>query len=339
MKKLPVIIILLLLSLRCFSQETHEHNFYNELFGDGEDSFVCYNRVHRNFYVSIFGAVACLAVVGFSRYRIKKRAAVELERKNAVIEEKNKDITDSIRYAKRIQSAILPPEGHIENIFPDHFILYEPKDIVSGDFYWAGMRGGKAMIAAVDCTGHGVPGAFLSIIGHNGLNKAVNQEGLTKPSEILDALNREVTATLRQGNNAELKDGMDIAFCTYDKINGTLQFAGAFNSLYVMRNGALEEVKADRWAVGSMEKTAGSFTNHEVIISRGDVFYLFSDGYGDQFGGKDGKKFKMSRMKELLVSIHQKPMKEQQSIIERTLEEWRGNLEQVDDVLVIGVRV
>jgi serine phosphatase RsbU (regulator of sigma subunit) len=342
MKAIRFLLILLLFtaSFPVVAQEQHKHNFYNTLFGDGEDSFVCYNRVHRNFYAAIFFTVAGLAVVGFSRYRVKKKAAVELSRKNAIIEEKNKDITDSIRYAKRIQAAILPPSPMVRSCFPDHFILYRPKDIVSGDFYWVAGHAGKVMIAAVDCTGHGVPGAFLSIIGHSALNKAVKQEGLTRPSDILEALNREVTLTLRQDGNAELKDGMDIALCAYDAAAGTLQFAGAFNPLFVVRNGALEEIKGNRNPVGSTVKgETPIFTNHELKVSKGDVFYLFSDGYSDQFGGKDGKKFKISRMKELLVEVHNKPLDAQQALIERALEDWRGNLEQVDDVLVIGVRI
>jgi serine phosphatase RsbU (regulator of sigma subunit) len=352
MKKSILLVIILLFVNISFvpAQDTaHEHNFYNELFGDGDDEFVCYNRVHRNFYMGIFFSVAGLAVVGFSRYRIKKKAAAELTRKNMIIEEKNKDITDSINYAKRIQSAILPPTETIAQHFPEHFILYRPKDIVSGDFYWTAARDGKMMIAAVDCTGHGVPGAFLSIVGYTALNKAVNEKGLTKPSDILEELNREVVSILRQDGNPELKDGMDIALCTYDPSTSILQYAGAFNPLWLFKSDdsspvprppSLEEIKADRQPVGSTVKgTNVKFTTHEVKMSKGDVFYMFSDGYADQFGGKEGKKFKVSRMKELLLSLQGKPMSEQKRMAEQALEQWKGNFEQIDDVLVIGVRI
>ena len=318
----------------------HEHNLFNELFGDGEGQFVCYNRVHRNFYLAIFFSVAGLAVVGFSRYHIKKKAARELEKKNTIIAEKNKDILDSINYAKRIQSAILPADEVVGKLLSDHFIVYQPKDIVSGDFYWVGENGSKIMLAAVDCTGHGVPGALLSMIGHNALNKTVNQQGRTKPDEILAAIHREVVSTLGQDGRTDLKDGMDIAFCTYHKDSGMLEFAGAFNPVFIVRkNSILEEIKGDRHAIASAAASAKGFTLHSVQLEKGDMFYLLSDGFSDQFGGKDGKKFKVSRIKELLISVHDQPMNEQRKVIERTIEEWRGSLEQIDDIMVIGVGV
>ena len=336
-----LVLFLVLITLSAPAQEAeHEHNLYNELFGDGEGQFVCYNRVHRNFYLVIFFSVAGLAVVGFSRYHIKKKAARELEKKNAIIAEKNKDILDSINYAKRIQSAILPGKDVVEKLFPDHFILFKPKDIVSGDFYWVSGNGNKSMIAAVDCTGHGVPGALLSMIGHNALNKTVNQEGLTKPDKVLSAIHREVISTLGQDGRTDLKDGMDIALCTYHNDSGLLECAGAFNSVLIVRkDSTLEEIKGDRHAIASAVASEKGFTLNSIQLQKGDVFYLLSDGFSDQFGGKDGKKFKISRIKELLLQIHNKPVSEQHRIIETTIEEWRGDLEQIDDVMVIGVRV
>ena len=338
---IPMLLFFLLISAEGRAQEqAHEHNLFNELFGDGEGQFVCYNRVHRNFYMAIFFSVAGLAVVGFSRYHIKKKAAHELEKKNAIIAEKNKDIMDSINYAKRIQSAILPVDDIVTNLFPDHFIVYKPKDIVSGDFYWVSKKNNKTLIAAVDCTGHGVPGALLSMIGHNALNKAVNQDGLTDPSAILSAVHREVVSTLGQDGRTDLKDGMDIALCAYDNDQRILEFAGAFNPVFIMRTSSeLQEIKGDRHAIASAVAGEKGFTKHVVQLNEGDMFYLLSDGFSDQFGGKDGKKFKVSRIKELFANIHKKPAPEQKAIIERTIEEWRGNLEQIDDVMVIGVRV
>lgn len=332
---------LLILSFDLKAQEVgHEHNLFNELFGDGEGQFVCYNRVHRNFYLAIFFSVAGLAVVGFSRYHIKKKAARELEKKNNIIAEKNKDILDSINYAKRIQSAILPANDLVEKLLPDHFVLYKPKDIVSGDFYWIGENGSKVLIAAVDCTGHGVPGALLSMIGHNALNKVVNQDGLTKPAEILAAMHREVVATLGQDGRTDLKDGMDVSLCAYHKATGMLEFAGAYNPVFIVRkNNSLEELKGDRHAIASAGAAEKGFTNHQVQLEKGDAFYLLSDGLSDQFGGKDGKKFKVSRFKGLLTSVHGHPMSEQRRVIERAIEEWRGSLEQIDDIMVIGVRI
>lgn len=332
---------LLMISFVSRAQDTgHEHNLFNELFGDSEGQFVCYNRVHRNFYLAIFFSVAGLAVVGFSRYHIKKKSARELEKKNTIIAEKNKDILDSINYAKRIQSAILPADNIVSGLLPDNFIVYKPKDIVSGDFYWVSQSDHKVMIAAVDCTGHGVPGALLSMIGHNALNKAVNQDGLTRPDEILTSMHHEVVATLGQDGRTDLKDGMDIALCTYHQKLGTLEFAGAFNPVFIVRkDGSLQEIKGDRYAIASAGAGEKGFTHHTVQLEKDDVFYLLSDGFSDQFGGKDGKKFKVSRIKELLASIHYKPMQEQREVIERTIEEWRGNLEQIDDIMVIGVRV
>jgi len=270
----------------------------------------------------------------FLEEKVKERTAEVVAQKEELAE-KNKDITDSIRYAKRIQLAILPSELPFE----DTFILFKPKDIVSGDFYWLNIIGDLEFIAAVDCTGHGVPGAFMSIIGHNSLNKIVKEQKIYKPSEILDHLNYEVTTTLQRQDaiGAAIQDGMDLSLICYNKKTGILQFAGAFNPIWLVRNGELQEFGADRFPIGrSRLDTEKKFTNNEIPIQKGDAVYLLSDGYADQFGGNTGKKFKAKPMKELLLAIQDIPMNKQKELMEGTLEAWRGDIEQVDDVLVIG---
>ncbi len=266
--------------------------------------------------------------------RVKERTAVVVAQKEELAQ-KNKDITDSIQYAKRIQFAILPPEVPFE----DTFILFKPKDIVSGDFYWILEKDGKEFIAAVDCTGHGVPGAFMSIIGHNMLNKIVKEYDIVKPSEILNHLDVEVTRTLRQEDEtATVKDGMDMTLICFHRDKMLLEVAGAYNPIYLIRNGELIETKTDRFAigrsVGELEKK--NFTNHEIKLQKGDTIYMFSDGYADQFGGQSGKKFKSGPMKELLLNLQEKTIEEQYSILNSTIEAWRGDIEQIDDILVIG---
>lgn len=286
-----------------------------------------------------------LSLVVYNRYQIKRKANLQLEEQNnkiqlqkSIIEEKNKDITDSIVYAKRIQEAILPPVEKIRTHLPQSFILYKPKDIVSGDFYFFDhTENNSIVIAAVDCTGHGVPGAFMSIVGHNAINQCVNEYKLNSPGEILKRLNKLVTNNLHSGE--KVSDGMDISLCTIDPGKSKLSYAGAFNPLYHIRDGSLTEVKADKIMIGSLSGEDAVFTEHAVELQKGDVFYLFSDGYADQFGGPKGKKFKYKTLQQLLVDIHSKPMHEQHEILKNTIEAWQGGLEQVDDILIIGFRI
>jgi ligand-binding sensor domain-containing protein/serine phosphatase RsbU (regulator of sigma subunit) len=255
-----------------------------------------------------------------------------LSEANNELSMKNKDILDSITYAKRIQLAILPSEI----LFDQTFILYKPKDIVSGDFYWMNISAGKEFLAAVDCTGHGVPGAFMSFIGYTSLNKIIIEQGIYQPSFILDRLNQEVASTLHQKGEAIVNDGMDIALICYTPATGLLEYAGAFNPLVIVRNGEIIETKADRFAIGRSTGNEKTFTNHEVTIEKGDSVYLYSDGYADQFGGPECKKFKTSALKELLVSISKFPTERQQKMLDKAFEDWKGNGEQIDDVLVLG---
>lgn len=267
--------------------------------------------------------------------KVAQRTA-EVVQKSKELEEKNKDITDSIRYAKRIQKAILPREDS----FPDTFILFKPKDIVSGDFYWLYVDKSKYFIAAVDCTGHGVPGAFMSIIGYNSLNKIVKEYHIVEPAAILDQLNEEIFNTLHvQTADDEVKDGMDMALIVYDAETKKLEYAGAYNPLYLIRDGELTEIKADRFSIGRTSINIGQkFTNHVLDIRPGDTTYIFSDGYADQFGGPEGKKFKTRQLKQHLLSIQNLSMEEQKADLDRTIEDWKGNHPQIDDILIIGSR-
>jgi len=260
----------------------------------------------------------------------------EISQKNKELEKKNNDIMDSIRYAQRIQEAVLPPSIPFENTF----VLYRPKDIVSGDFYWLEKTNGKELIAAVDCTGHGVPGAFLSILGQNLLTKIVKEYGILKPNEILNNLNREVLNALHQHNvdgEKIVNDGMDLALISYDTKNNILEYAGAYNSLYLVREGVLTEYKANRFPIGRTTSVENKqFSIHRIEVQEGDVAYIFSDGYADQFGGEHGKKFKSKPLKRFLEKIHPFSMTEQKKALENNLDEWKGSYFQVDDIVFIG---
>lgn len=265
----------------------------------------------------------------------------KLESAYKEIEQQKKNITDSIHYAKRIQNAILPRDEEFGKLLPDSFIIYMPKDIVSGDFYWLEKKDDTTMIAAVDCTGHGVPGAFMSIVGHNQLNYAINGKNAKKPSDILNELNIGVTNTLKQTKGVKsVRDGMDIALCTFDKSFKKVQFAGAFNPLLLIRDGELSQIKGDKFPIGAfLDEDLRKFTNHELDLKDGDVLYIFSDGYIDQFGGESGRKFLIKNFRNLLIEIHQKDLNEQKQILTETLNDWKKGYPQIDDILVIGIKV
>ena len=265
---------------------------------------------------------------------------VEIAEKNKQLAQKNKDILDSITYAKRIQTAILPNQSQISSSLKHSFVFFKPKDIVSGDFYWLEKVNGKILFAAADCTGHGVPGAFMSIIGHNGLNKIVREEGITTPSKILEKLDEFVSKTTQGNDDMGVRDGMDIALIMVDYENMKLQFAGAFNPLYFIRNGELTITKGNKFPIGAfVGEELQKFDNHEFDVKKGDTVYIFSDGYADQFGGDRGKKFKYRRFHDLLLEIHKEPMAKQREILNDTIVNWMGDLEQIDDILVIGVKI
>jgi serine phosphatase RsbU (regulator of sigma subunit) len=272
--------------------------------------------------------------------KVKERT-LKIEKQKEEIEEQKKHIMDSIYYARRIQNAILPSFNVIDNYLRDYFILYLPKDIVSGDFYWMNGTDGLCMIAAVDCTGHGVPGAFMSIVGFNQMNYAVSVKKARSAALIMDELNAGVINTLNENvSDTSIKDGMDMALCIFDFERMNLEFAGANNPMLLIREGEVTMYKGDRFPIGVYEGSVPKpFTNNEIAIRTGDCVYMFSDGYPDQFGGPDNKKFMLRRFQELLRDIHSMPMNQQKEILTQRLNEWRGNNEQVDDILVIGIRV
>jgi ligand-binding sensor domain-containing protein/serine phosphatase RsbU (regulator of sigma subunit) len=263
------------------------------------------------------------------------------------IQEQKQAMTDSIQYAGRIQTAILPPDEVLKYLLPKHFILFRPRDIVSGDFYWLAHERGKIVIAVADCTGHGVPGAFMSMLGSALLNDVVNNIRILQAGPILDELRDRIMVSLRQtGGLDEAKDGMDIALCILDKKTMKLQFAGGYNQLYLIRNGELTEVKADKMPIGISSKAGKPFTNHELKLRKDDALYLFSDGYVDQFGGPNGKKFMVARFKQLLLDIQDRIMYDQKEVLEHTLDEWMGLIgqqkkryDQVDDIIVMGIKI
>lgn len=264
----------------------------------------------------------------------------ELAAQNEKIAEQHKNITDSIQYAQRIQRAILPPVDQIAEVVDEFFVLYRPRDIVSGDYYWATRRDNITIIVAADCTGHGVPGAFMSMLGVAFLNEIVNKEGICQPNAILDRLREQIVKQLHQtGKEGESKDGMDLSLYVIDHKAMKLKFSGAYNPLYVIRNDEVIQLKADRMPIGYHMKMDSSFTMQEIELQKGDCLYNSSDGYPDQFGGKDGRKFMSKNFKELLLEVHHKPMAEQREILNTTFDKWRGDIEQIDDVIVIGVRI
>lgn len=291
------------------------------------------NKRKNTIIFSIIGGLALVIIFSiflFKRFRVTNQQKI-------VIEEKQKEITDSITYAKRIQEAILPPESIIKNLLPNSFFLYKPKDIVSGDFYWLEQKDNEILFAAVDCTGHGVPGAFVSIVGHNGLTRSINEFGLTQPAQILNKLNELVEETLRQKDN-EVRDGMDISLCSIDFSNNQLQYAGANNPLYLVRNGEILITKADKQPIGGTGENK-TFTNHTIELQKDDSIYIFSDGFADQFGGLKDKKYGYAQFRKLLLSIQDKPMLEQLNSLDTEFNNWKGETEQLDDVCVIGVRI
>jgi serine phosphatase RsbU (regulator of sigma subunit)/HAMP domain-containing protein len=269
------------------------------------------------------------------------RQKEEIEMKNYELEVLFKHVTDSIKYAKRIQEAILPPESLIQRVLPNSFVLYRPKDIVSGDFYWIDEKNGKTMFGAIDCTGHGVPGAFMSIVGYNILKQVIDSNTVTSPAFILDRLNEGVSETLHHGHEESYaKDGMDVAFCTIDFSKLELEYAGAYNPLYIVRAGELIHIKGDKFPVGLfLGEEKKKFANHKLQLQSKDCVYIFSDGYADQFGGPKGKKFMSSHFRNLLLGLANHPIDMQKQILSKTLQDWCGNLDQVDDILVIGLKI
>ncbi|MCK4699415.1 MAG: SpoIIE family protein phosphatase, partial [Bacteroidales bacterium] len=274
------------------------------------------------------------------------------------IQEINREITDSIEYAERIQLSALPDESILKKNVKDHFIFFKPRDIVSGDFYWFAPVENHTVITIADCTGHGVPGAFMSMLGMSLLKEIVVKGFITHPAVILRKLRKEIVNALNQrGISGEQRDGMDMALISLENKTNTIQFAGAYNPLYILRENrhttpkqfkdfsfmkgethTLYEIKGNKMPIAFYEKM-DKFTNHEIKLKKGDLLYMFSDGYADQFGGPKSKKFKYKPFKELILNIAGQPMKEQKKILDKTFEEWKGELEQIDDVCIVGLQI
>lgn len=301
----------------------------------------------------LLGILALTLVLGgiiFHRFRVTKiqngiieRQKFQVDQAYGILEVKNREITDSIKYAKRIQNAILPTNKHLRDGLKDSFILFIPKDIVAGDFYWLEERDGKILFAAGDCTGHGVPGAMVSVVCVSGLNRAVRENGLTDPGKILDKTREMVIAEFEKSDD-EVKDGMDISLAAIqrEKENGErlLEWSGANNPLWILRkdNNVIEEIKPNKQPIGKVENPT-AFKSHQINVSTGDIIYLLTDGFKDQFGGAKGKKFKAANLKKLLLSIHHESMETQKKLIAQAFENWKGDSEQIDDVCILGVRI
>lgn len=298
---------------------------------------------------TVIGALIIFIIISiliFNRFQVTKRQKTiieiqkrEVEHQKHLIEDKNKEIMDSISYAKRIQTAILPPNRLIKEYLPHSFILYKPKDIVAGDFYWMEPINDLILFAAADCTGHGVPGAMVSVICNNGLNRSVREFNLTDPGEILDKT-RQIVIQEFEKSDEEVKDGMDISLCVYNTKSNQLKWSGANNPIWIIRSETLsiEEIKANKQPIGKFAEPK-PFTTHQISLNKGDSIYIFTDGYQDQFGGDKGKKFKASKMKELLLTIQAESMEKQKEILDSTIESWKGEIEQVDDICILGLKV
>jgi serine phosphatase RsbU (regulator of sigma subunit) len=270
----------------------------------------------------------------------KKILEQKVKERTAEIEAQKEEITSSIEYASRIQMAMLPEEVHFKNSFTEYFIIFKPRDIVSGDFYWIGEDDKHLFFTVADCTGHGVPGAFMSTLGISTLNEIITNNKDLHANTVLNLLREKIKTSLHQtGKTGEAADGMDVAFCTLHKNRKTLEFSGAYNPLFIFQGGEFREYKADRMPIGIYYGEKDSFTNYEINIKKGDTIYIFSDGFVDQFGGPEGVKYKISKLKKLLAGIYSKPMSEQRTIIENEFEMWKGPAEQVDDITIIGLRL
>ncbi len=307
-------------------------------------------KIVRNSFVGGFALMFLLAGVSYRNFRRKKkdnqiiiRQKTEVEKQKHLVEEKNREILDSIEYALRIQTAILPPQKVVKQYLENSFILYKPKDIVAGDFYWMDSvrlkQNGEEVIlfAACDCTGHGVPGAMVSVVCHNALNRAVREFGLTQPSEILDKAAEIVLENFSKSED-EIHDGMDISICALNTKTKTLEWAGAYNPLLLIQNGQLTETKADKQCIGFNDNVK-PFTNHQFNLQPDTSIYLFTDGFADQFGGQRKRKLTKNKFRELLLSMQHLPIQQQAKELDHFITNYKQATEQTDDILVIGVRV
>lgn len=312
-----------------------------------QDSEIQKNQTQRNAFIIGFALSLILVVFIFRGFKQKQKANLLLEEKNATIEiqkgmveVKNKEILDSINYAQLIQQAVLPSAEELTAHLKDGFVLFSPKDIVSGDFYWVNAVDNYTFFTTVDCTGHGVPGGFMSMLGSSLLNEVINEKKILEPADVLDMMRIKLITSLKQkGSSGENKDGMDMTLCRLNESRTELVYAAANNPLWLIRDAQLIEYPADKQPVGISTDHAKQFSQQKIALQKGDSIYIFTDGYADQFGGPKGKKFKYKPLQQLLLKNINQPMDKQKDILKKCIEEWKGNLEQVDDILVIGIRI
>jgi serine phosphatase RsbU (regulator of sigma subunit) len=297
------------------------------------------------FYIIILGAlfIIIIGIVRFRERQLKKDKRIletRVKERTVKIEAQKQEITSSIEYASRIQMAMLPEDWHFRYSFSDYFIIFKPRDIVSGDLYWIGEDEKHIFFTVADCTGHGVPGAFMSTLGISTLDEIITNNTDLKANTVLNLLREKIKTSLHQtGKQGEATDGMDVAFCILHKDRKKLEFSGAYNSLLIFQDGELREFRADRMPIGIYYGEKETFTNYEIKVQKGDTIYIFSDGFADQFGGPKGSKYMKYNLKRLLSEIYQRPMSEQKSILENEFEKWKGSSDQIDDVTILGVRI
>jgi serine phosphatase RsbU (regulator of sigma subunit) len=308
-------------------------------------------------WVGILGGLILFVFLGFAlKSNINKKQTNkqlqlfnnEITEQKNIIEEKNHEITDSITYASRIQQGVIPDEDELKELLPHHFVFFKPRDIVSGDFYWACKVKSKtdsnlkrSVVAVVDCTGHGVPGAFMSLVGNTLLNQTINRSAISNPAQALDYINQQLPKTIKsKSSTGTIKDGMEIAMCDFNFDTLTMQFAGANSNIYVVRDGEIQIYRGDKQPIGeSFSGTIINYTNQLISLQKNDCVYLISDGYADQFGGVKGKKFKYKQLENLFCAIAEKEVNEQQEILAKAFDDWKSNHEQVDDVLIMGIKI
>ncbi|MFN5460048.1 MAG: PP2C family protein-serine/threonine phosphatase [Bacteroidota bacterium] len=299
-------------------------------------------------YVYLIAALLALVAVIVLITTIKEKKVInkQLERQHQLtkinaenLKEKNQEITDSIKYARRIQEAMLPSKTEVKNTIPNSFIYYRPKDIVSGDFYWVGEKNGKTYVVTADCTGHGVPGALMSMLGISSLNEIINEKNILSPGKILDELRSSIVNSLSKSDGDSMKDGMDLSLYCYDKRLKRITYAAANNGIYVVRDNSIIILNPDKQPVGASPTYERPFTEGTFDLKNDDLIITFTDGFADQFGGPKGKKFKYKQLQELIIQLKARPIYHVSELLNQSCLKWKGKLEQVDDVLIIGLKV
>jgi serine phosphatase RsbU (regulator of sigma subunit)/Tfp pilus assembly protein PilF len=336
-------------NIKAYTETQLKYSFYKQQMRDSLNYVITLNKQQEQLrsektirYISFsaIGGFIILLFFLFKGYKEKKIANRIILKQKELVEEKQKEVIDSITYAKRIQTALLAGEKLLKENLNDYFVFFKPKDIVAGDFYWATKLNDKFIYVTGDCTGHGVPGAFMSLLNISLLSETIKEKKTTRPDEILNIVRSEIIKVLNpEGSVEESKDGMDCVVIVLDRKNKILEYAGANNSFYIVRNGELIVHRPDKMPVGKSHDNNIPFTYNKVALEENDLIYTFSDGYADQFGGPKGKKFKYKQLSEFLLSVHSFPLDQQCAKLQKKFEDWKGLLQQVDDVCVIGVKV